>query len=325
MSVLSKADILAAQQGDPRSLGKLLNEVDQTFVRLQQQGGYQLSGEDASQSLAAPPLAPVWTVTGIDNAFIVRIQPAQVNLSQQATTQGAPAPGDPTRFTALPLKVAQTNQVQVNVFYQIQSSKVTTFADASLLNYPASGSSPQLAYDIKDHPNEIRYWRIRARYLNSPFGPWYPLNGASGMLAVDSSFERSISIAPRSPLNRTNDAKFDSVVTGGTDTIRGYSNAGGVGSSITMLDGQGGSQVIGACTILGAAQDTDYAVVWSPTTLFRAFPIATQYKQTILDALYFLASLHTVKADGSGGAAGGGGDGGGGFSGNIGGRQVPSL
>jgi hypothetical protein len=325
MPVLSKADILAAQKGNNQRLGVVLNEIDQTFVRLQQQGGYLLGGEDTSQLLGTPPQPPVWTVAGVDGKFIVRIVPAQVNLSQQASAPNINPPQDPTTFTALPLQVATADRVQTRVLYQIQSSLTPTFdATGSVVNYPSAGISDQLSYDIADHPNETRYWQIRARYLNSQFTAWYPLLGPQGMLAVSSGFERSTTIAPRSPLNNTNDGQFDSIDAGASATLRGYSQAGGVGTAIHILDGQGGSRNIGAMTIAGAAYTTQYSEVWSIARLFEAFPSLTQYP--IADDDFYMATVTTVAAGGAGGSSGGGGTGGGGgVSGSSGGRRIPDL
>lgn len=323
MPVLSKVDIKAAGLGDDQSLGKVLNSIDQSLTQLQQQGGFILGNQTQGQLLGAPPAAPVWTVAGVDGKFIVRIAPPQVGLSQQATTNNPNPPQDPTTFTALPLQVATVNQVQTNVLYQIQSSLTPDFS-SSIVNYPSTGVSGELAYDVADHPNETRYWQIRARMLNSAFTPWYPLIDSQGLAAISSGFERSTTIAPRSPLNNTNDGTFDSIDAGTSATLRGY-GTGGVGSDIHILDGQGGSRDIGSMTIAGAAYTTQYSVVWSVANLFQAFPSLAQYLQTINDALFYLATPVTVASGGGGGTPGGGGITGGGSRPTGGGGRLPDL
>lgn len=307
MSLPSQADILAAA-GDAAALQRVLRSLTDTFGRIQDQGGFNLTGGDPTQTLTSPPSPPSWSVQGIDSQFIVRITAPQAGVNQQATTANPNPPGDPTSKRALPMTPAPDNVPIVNILYQFQSSLTSDFGDAGqVITYPAEGASAELAYDIAGVENEIRYWRIRARFPGSDFGPWYNLLGPSGAQAVDSSFVRSTTIAPRSPQNVTNTGTFDSIDAGASDTIRGYDTVGGIGTSITVFDGQGGSRAIGSMTILGAARSTDFALTWSVKNLFQAFPIVTQYLNSIKDALYYLATLHTVAAGGGGGVSGGGG------------------
>ncbi|HEV7674377.1 MAG TPA: hypothetical protein VGQ12_07595 [Candidatus Angelobacter sp.] len=258
----------------------------------------------------APPPACALSVIGIDGKFRwIITNPQNVNPQSVAQMRAQLAQG--------------MNLNGAVILHNVQSATDSNFNNSSsLLDY---GITPDV-FGQDQRPNETRFFRVRSSFDGQNFNDWQIFSSAQtcGPVGVQSGFMRSPSIAPRSPLNSTNNATVDSVVDGGTDDIRVY-GAGGVGSAFSRFDGQGNAISTAGAIILGAAQDTDYAVVWSTVNLMQAFPTATQYLKTIADALFYIATTHTVKADGTGGIPGGGGTTAGGGAPGSGSRKLPQL
>ncbi|HEV7523010.1 MAG TPA: hypothetical protein VGP89_18050 [Candidatus Angelobacter sp.] len=254
------------------------------------------------------PPASTFTVLGLDGKF-------QITVTLPQNTQA------PSVAMRRQLIVQDQNSLLAPMVHQLQSATSVKFDATSATTTYDLGAA--LAKEIQD-PNQTKFWRLRSSFDGQAWNPWQIFISAAvcGPVAVQSGFERSTSVAPRSVLN-TNNATADSVDAGANATIRVY-GSGGVGSSYTRFDGQGNQITTAGASILGAAYSTQYAIVLNQLLVHLAFPTVTQYLQTIADAFFYIATVGTVAAGGAGGLPGGGGTGGGGTPG-TGPRKLPQL
>lgn len=254
------------------------------------------------------PPASTFTVLGLDGKFQITV----------TLPQNIPAP---SVFMRRQLIIEDQNSLLAPIVHQVQSATSVKFdANSATTTYDLGGA---LTKEVQD-PNQTKFWRLRSSFDGQAWNDWQTFISAAvcGPVAVQSGFERSTSVAPRSVLN-TNNATVDSVDAGANATIRIY-GSGGVGSSYTRFDGQGNQITTAGASILGAAYTTQYAVVLNALLVHLAFPTATQYLQTIADAFFYIATMTTVAAGGSGGSSGGGGTSGGGATGG-GNNKLPRL
>ena len=260
--------------------------------------------------LTAVPLNPVlppqcpFEVDGIDGKF-------EITVTLPQNTQPA------TTAIFRQLIAANQNSLLSPMVHQAQSATNLLFdAAGNVTNYDLGAN---LTFEVQD-PNQTKFWRLRSSFDGQNWNAWkiFTSAAACGPIGVQSGFQRSTSIAPRSVLN-TNNATANSIDAGSSATIRLF-GPGGVGSSYTRFDGQGNQITTAAATILGASYTTQYAIVLNAQLVHQAFPSATQYLQTIADALFYIATLTTVAAGGGGGSTGGGGT-----SGGAGGGRYPGL
>lgn len=254
------------------------------------------------------PPASTFAVLGVDGKF-----QATVTLPQNT-----PAPSVSLRQQLI---AEDQNSLLAPIVHQLQSATNVKFDATSAVTTYDLGAN--LSFEVQD-PNQTKFWRLRSSFDGQAWNAWQIFISAAtcGPVGVQSGFERSTSVAPRSVLN-TNNATVDSADAGTTDTIRAH-GAGGVGSSYTRFDGQGNQITTAGASILGAAYSTQYAVVLNTALVHLAFPTATQYLQTIADAFFYIATVGTVAAGGTGGSSGGGGTGGGGTTGG-GNNKLPQL
>jgi hypothetical protein len=254
------------------------------------------------------PPASTFTVVGLDGKFQITV----------TLPQNTPAPSVAMRRQLI---IEDQNSLLAPMVHQVQSATSVKFdATSSTTTYDLGAN---LTFEVQD-PNQTKFWRLRSSFDGQAWNDWQVFISAAlcGPVAVQSGFERSTSVAPRSVLN-TNNATADSVDAGSNATIRIY-GSGGVGSSYTRFDGQGNQITTAGASILGASYTTQYAVVLNSLLVHLAFPTATQYLQTIADAFFYIATLLTVAAGGGGGSSGGGGTTGGGTTGG-GGNKLPRL
>ena len=142
-----------------------------------------------------------------------------------------------------------------------------------------------------------------ATLLQGPVTLQVPLTGSSLLQAPnDTSFTNTI-----------NFATVDSIVGGGSPTVRIY-GPGGVGTSWTRLTGFGTTLTYAAGQITGLAFSTAYAVYWTGS----AYAAFTTIPPTLPDNYVWAGAVTTVASGGGGGTSGGGGTGGG-----SGGRYTP--
>lgn len=254
------------------------------------------------------PPAATFSVLGLDGKFQLTV----------ILPQNTPAP---SVSIYQQLIAGDQNSLLAPMVHQAQSSTTTRFDAASATTTYDLGSN--LTFEVQD-PNQTKFWRLRSSFDGQAWNDWQIFISAAvcGPVAVQSGFERSTSVAPRSVLN-TNNATADSIDAGANDTIRVY-GPGGVGSSYTRFDGQGNQITTSGTSILGAAYSTQYAIVLTQLMVNLAFPTATQYLQTIADPFFYIATLTTVAAGGAGGNSGGGGSSGGGATGG-GNNKLPRL
>lgn len=261
--------------------------------------------------LSANPVTPpasTFSVLGLDGKFQLAV----------TLPQNTPAP---SVFMYQQLIAGDQNALLSPIVHQAQSATNVNFdATSSVTTYDLGAN---LTFEVQD-PNQTKFWRLRSSFDGQSWNPWQIFISAAvcGPVAVQSGFERSTSVAPRSMTN-TNNATADSVDAGANATLRVY-GAGGVGSSYTRFDGQGNQIVTAGASILGAAYTTQYAIVLNVLLVHLAFPTVTQYLQTIADAFFYIATVSTVGAGGGGGVGGGGGSSGGGGTGS-GPRKLPQL
>jgi hypothetical protein len=254
------------------------------------------------------PPAATFTVLGLDGKFQITV----------TLPQNTPAPSVAMRRLLI---AEDQNSLLAPMVHQLQSATNVKFDATSATTTYDLGAN--LTFEVQD-PNQTKFWRLRSSFDGQAWNAWQIFISAAvcGPVAVQSGFERSTSVAPRSVLN-TNNATADSIDAGASATIRIY-GLGGVGSSYTRFDGQGNQITTAGASILGAAYTTQYAIVLNSLLTHLAFPTATQYLQTIADAFFYIATITTVAAGGTGGSSGGGGSTGGGTT-TGGGNKLPRL
>lgn len=254
------------------------------------------------------PPAATFTVLGLDGKFQITVTLPQNTMA-------------PSVAMRRQLIAEDQNSLLAPMVHQVQSATSVKFDATSATTTYDLGAN--LTFEVQD-PNQTKFWRLRSSFDGQAWNAWQIFISAAvcGPVAVQSGFERSTSVAPRSVLN-TNNATVNSVDAGASATIRIF-GGGGVGSSYTRFDGQGNQITTAGASILGAAYTTQYAVVLNQLLVHLAFPTATQYLQTIADAYFYIATMTTVAAGGGGGSTGGGGTGGGGTAGG-GNNKLPQL
>jgi hypothetical protein len=254
-----------------------------------------------------PPAATL-TVLGLDGKFQITV----------TLPQNTPAPSVAMRRLLI---AEDQNSLLAPMVHQLQSATSVKFDATSATTTYDLGAN--LTFEVQD-PNQTKFWRLRSSFDGQAWNAWQIFISAAvcGPVAVQSGFERSTSVAPRSVLN-TNNATADSADAGSNATIRIF-GPGGLGSSYTRFDGQGNQITTAGASILGAAYTTQYAIVLNSLLTHLAFPTATQYLQTIADAFFYIATITTVASGGTGGSSGGGGSTGGGTT-TGGGNKLPRL
>ncbi len=111
----------------------------------------------------------------------------------------------------------------------------------------------------------------------------------------------SLGLAPGLVSVAPNNATIDSVLSGGTATIRVY-GPGGPGTSYTQQIGSQ-SMTLPAASFTGQALSTSYSVLWNTATSTYLLTTGT----TPSDSYVYVGAVTTVNASGTGGTGGGGG------------------
>jgi hypothetical protein len=225
------------------------------------------------ETIVPPPAPAAMQVTGARGTFSVLI---------------APPAGLPAQSAASPL-----------ISFFLEASADAAFTQP--LVYPLGGS---LTASIS-LGNVTRYWRARAKYLDSDYGPYVYFGTAAQPTAVAGGAVTSSDLAPNIASNFSNFAVVDSIDAGGSATVRIY-GSGGVGTSWRRVTGSG-TQTFPAGSITGLAYATTYFVVWNGV----AYLALTSVSAALADGLIAVGKVVTVSAGGSGGSTGGGGSSGG--------------
>jgi hypothetical protein len=221
------------------------------------------------QTVPPPPAPASLSVTAARGIFSIAL---------------APIPGG----SAAPGRAALVN-------YFLEAAADPAFAQPAV--YPLGGA---LAAHLS-LGNVARYWRARAKYLESDYGPYVFFGTAAQPTPVLGGLATSADLAPNLAANFTNFATVDSLDAGSSVTVRIYGTAG-PGSSWTRVTGQG-SAVFPAGEIPGLAYSTLYYIVWDGA----AYLALTSLTAALADPLVAVGKLTTVAPGGSGGTTGGGG------------------
>jgi hypothetical protein len=314
VAIGNNADIVAAAAGDNAAMLRVLKSHEQAFGVISDQVGISLISTDPTPQPMTLKQSPNWTVDGQDGHFHVVITPLSADVSQQAGARNVAAPGGV--FAATNARIGRkapltyppgTGVATPSILFHVQSSLNTQFnANGSVVDY---GPSDQLEYQITDHPNEIRFWRIRFRTQSSDFGDWFPLTGPGGWVGVASGVLRSTSAAPNMALNTTNNTTVDSSDNGVNDNINIH-GPGGAGTSWIHFDGQLNQTIVPAGVIIGVPRSVQRLTVYDPVNKYQAFDPATQLPSALQDLLFWAGLVTTVAAGGGGGVPGGRGAGG---------------
>jgi hypothetical protein len=233
-------------------------------------------------TIAPPPAPAAMQVTGARGTFSVLIAP--------------------------PLGVASSSTVISSEARNLSSSLISYFLEAAAdaaftqpLVYPLGGS---LTASIS-LGNVTRYWRARAKYLDSDYGPYVYFGTAAQPAAVVGGAVTSSDLAANIASNFTNFAVVDSIDAGSSATVRIHGSAG-VGTSWMRITGAG-TQTLPAGSIPGLAYATTYFIAWNGATYLAL----TSVSAALADGLIAVGKVVTVSAGGGGGSTGGGGSSGG--------------
>jgi hypothetical protein len=186
------------------------------------------------------------------------------------------------------------------IFYFLEAASDTAFANTTV--YPLGSS---LGANIS-LGNVTRYWRARAKYIESDYGPYTYFGTPANPTAVVGGLAGSGDIQANAPFNYTNNATVDSIDAGTSATVRIY-GPGGVGMSWTRFAGNANT-TYPAGTITGLSYSTAYYVTYNGTS----YSASTATTAAMPDNLVWSGKVTTAAAGGGGGTSGGGGSGGGG-------------
>jgi uncharacterized membrane protein YgcG len=236
------------------------------------------------QTVAAPPAPGAISVTGARGIFSVAL----------AAPNAAVNPNLPSQSGA-----ARTPSLPAPLSFFLEASPDPAFAQVT--TYPLGGA---MAANLS-LGNVTRYWRARAKYIESDFGAYVYFGTAAQPTPVAGGVATSGDLAPNIASNFTNFATIDSVDAGSSATARIY-GTGGPGSAWTRITGQG-STTFPPGTIAGLAYSTLYYIVWDGAA-YLAF---TSLPAALVDKFVAVGKVTTIDAGGSGGFTGGGGSSGG--------------
>ncbi len=195
------------------------------------------------------------------------------------------------------------------IFYFVEGSSDAVFSKQNTTLYPLGGLlSTGVALG-----NVTRYWRARAKYIESDYSPYIYFGTAANPTAVAGGLVGSADDQSNVASNYTNFATVDSIDAGGSATARIY-GTGGVGSAWTRQVGSV-TTTYPAGTITGLAYTTVYYIHYTGTT----YAASTTFPASLPDTYIWVGKITTVAAGGGGGSLGGGGSSGGG-----GGRPNPN-
>jgi hypothetical protein len=195
------------------------------------------------------------------------------------------------------------------ISYFVEAASDAVFSPANTVIYPLGGARvANVALG-----NVTRYWRARAKYIESDYSPYVYFGTQAAPTAVVGGLTGSGDQPSNVPFNQTNFATVDSIDAGGSATVRIY-GTGGVGSSWTRQVGSA-TTTYSAGTITGLSYSTTYYVYWNGS----AYLASASFPATLPDGYVWVGKVTTVASGGGGGVPGGGGSGGGG-----GGRPNPN-
>jgi hypothetical protein len=186
------------------------------------------------------------------------------------------------------------------ISYFVEAASDALFSPANTVIYPLGGA---LVANVA-LGNVTRYWRARAKYIESDYSPYVYFGTRANPVAVVGGLVGSTDQASNAPYNTTNNATIDSIDAGTSATIRIY-GPGGVGSSWIRYTGSAQTTMLSG-SITGQSYSTKYFVYWNGTN----FAASTTYIPIIPDSYVFVGTVTTVAQGGSGGSSGGGGGGG---------------
>lgn len=281
---MPRPDLMAAANGNTAAYNALV----EVYERL-----------DALDASTTPPSGPPqicqYTVTGEDGNFVIEIlNPSNRVWDSLTQKQQYDAYG------------VDQNYYGATVTHQLQSSLTRNFdASGDVREY---GPDNKTRWEVTNSPDQSRYWRLRSSYDGGKtWNKWseYKNPTICGVVPVWSGQVRSTRQMPRAQLNVTNFATVDSVVTGGTCSIRVYGIGGAgtgwfrkVGAVYEGIDGTGSDQIsltpFPAATLLGYALGTYYEVYYDKQYgVFHVFTEA-QHALTLDDRYRFAGSVVTA-------------------------------
>lgn len=247
-------------------------------------------------------------IVGAVNSLGQRVGIDPLPAQQAVSGKHLPAPGAPAAIGVTAARGTFTLALSAPagsttpIFFFVEAASEATFQPQNTAVYPLGGA---LTANIS-LGNVTRYWRARAKYVESDYGPYLYLGTAANPTGVTGGLANSNDIAFNPPSNAANFATVDSIDAGTSATIRIY-GPGGVGSSWTQNFGQG-TRNFPAGTITGRAYTTTYYVVWD--TVNSVYVPFISFANTVNDNYVFVGKVTTVAAGGTGGTPGGGGGGG---------------